>query len=44
MLGAVIAARRAISTGHSDRPGHRRSGSCFEICAGVQKQCWRVPD
>jgi hypothetical protein len=41
---AGIAARCAVSTGHIDRPGHERSDSWFDICAGVLKQCWRVPD
>lgn len=33
MLDAVIAARRAVSTGHSDRPGHRRSDMWSDRCA-----------
>ena len=33
MLDAVIAARRAVSTGHGDRPGHRRSDMCSDMCA-----------
>jgi hypothetical protein len=30
---AVIAARRVVSTGHSDRLGHKRSDSWFDKCA-----------
>ena len=33
MLDAVIAARRAVSTGHGDRPGHRRSDMWSDRCA-----------
>ena len=34
MLDAVLAARRAVSTGHGDRPGHRRSDMLSDMCAG----------
>jgi hypothetical protein len=39
MLDAVIATRRAVSTGHGDGPGHRRPDGWFDMCAGVLKQC-----
>ena len=35
MLDAVIAARRAVSTGHGDRPGHRRSDMCVRDAEAV---------
>ena len=34
MLDAVIAARRAVSTGHGDKPGHGRSDMLSDMCAG----------
>jgi hypothetical protein len=40
MLDAVKAARHAVSTGHSYRPGHRRSDSWFHMYACVLKQYW----
>ena len=33
MLDAVVAARRAVSTGHSDRSGHRQSDMLSDMCA-----------
>ena len=36
-LDAVIAARRAVSTGHSDRPGHQWSDILLDkVCRGAE--------
>ena len=36
MLDAVVAVRRAVSTGHGDRPGHMRSDMVRWVCRGVE--------